>query len=57
MDEPSPVGPRRSGGDVWFVVVLLALAALAAILWLNDPSHSPVEDSRVPWPDPKPAKP
>jgi len=57
MSQTRPSGPVRPHGDIWFVVVALLLAAVAAILWLNDPRHGTEVDSRVPWPEAKPAHP
>ena len=49
--------PDPLGQDRFFVVVLLALAALIAILWFADPTHQPQGESRVDWPVAQPAKP
>jgi len=40
----------KSHKDVWFLVLLFALATLAAFLWLLDPSHQTHDKSRVDWP-------
>jgi hypothetical protein len=52
-----PSSPARPRGDVWFLVVLVALTALAVLLWLLDPNRMAGEKSRVPWPETKSQKP
>jgi hypothetical protein len=47
-----PRPPPPSGDQITLALVLLALAVLAALLWINDPHHQPTGRSRVGWPAP-----
>jgi hypothetical protein len=46
-----------SSDQVMFTVVLLLLALLGIVLWFRDPSNWHSGPSRIPWPEPAPAKP
>ena len=34
----------------FYLVILLALALAAVVLWFADPAHRPTGGSRIPWP-------
>ncbi|HVU18411.1 MAG TPA: hypothetical protein VHD32_16020 [Candidatus Didemnitutus sp.] len=51
-----PKFPRRTRGELGFVIFLVALGLLALVSWLLDPHHRDDGGSRV-WPDPKSSHP